>query len=51
MKQFEIPATYRSSFITQIKNLRKDTDPRKKDFSPSILDFGEVCQRADYNTK
>lgn len=42
MKQFEIPATYRSSFITQIKNLRKDTDPRKKDFSPSILDFGEV---------
>ena len=42
MKQFEIPTTYRSSFITQIKNLRKDTDPRKKDFSPSILDFGEV---------
>ncbi len=42
MKQFEIPITYRSSFITQIKNLRKELDPRKKDFSPSTLDFGEV---------
>lgn len=42
MKQFDIPTTYRSSFISQIKNSRKSNDPRKKDFSPSILDFGPV---------
>ncbi len=42
MKQFDIPLTYRSSFISQIKNSRKANDPRKKDFSPSCLDFGEV---------
>jgi len=42
MKQFDIPLTYRSSFISQIKNKRKTTDPRKKDFSPTLLDFGPV---------
>lgn len=42
MKTFDIPTYYRSSFISTIKNLRKDTDPRKKDFSPTILDFGSV---------
>lgn len=42
MKKFEIPPFYRSSFITQIKNLRKDFDPKKKDFSPTVLDFGSV---------
>ena len=42
MKKFEIPSFYRSSFITRIKNARKDLDPRKKDFSPTILDFGPV---------
>jgi 4-hydroxy-3-methylbut-2-enyl diphosphate reductase len=42
MKKFEIPSRYRSTFITQIKNSRKDSDPRKKDFSPTILDFGPV---------
>lgn len=42
MKSFDIPTTYRSSFIAKIKQSRKDNDPRKKDFSPSILDFGPV---------
>ncbi len=42
MKSFDIPTYYRSSFISTIKNLRKETDPRKKDFSPTLLDFGEV---------
>ncbi len=42
MKTFDIPTYYRSSFISTIKNLRKDTDPRKKDFSPTFLDFGSV---------
>ena len=42
MKKFDIPAHYKSSFITQIKNSRKLEDPRKKDFSPTLLDFGPV---------
>jgi len=42
MKNFNIPGVYRSSFITRIKNSRKDSDPRKKDFTPTLLDFGTV---------
>lgn len=42
MKQFDIPTFYRSSFISEIKNKRKIVDPRKKDFSPTLIDFGEV---------
>jgi 4-hydroxy-3-methylbut-2-enyl diphosphate reductase len=42
MKKFDIPVHYKSSFITQIKNSRKLGDPRKKDFSPTLLDFGPV---------
>ena len=42
MKKFDIPTYYRSSFISTIKELRKITDPRKKDFSPTLLDFGPI---------
>ena len=42
MKKFDIPHFYGSSFITRIKNARKDLDPRKKDFAPTLLDFGPV---------
>lgn len=42
MKKFNIPAIYKSSFIGQVKELRKISDPRKKDFSPTVLDFGNV---------
>jgi len=42
MKKFDIPVHYRSSFITDIKNKRRLDDPRKKDFSPTLLDFGPV---------
>ena len=42
MKQFDIPLQYKSSFISSIKHLRKDNDPRKKDFLPTLLDFGVV---------
>lgn len=42
MKKFNIPSFYKSSFITEIKNVRKDLDPRKKDFTPTLLDFGPV---------
>ena len=42
MKQFEIPAFYRSPIISQVKTYRKAQDPRKKDFTPTVLDFGNV---------
>ena len=42
MKKFEIPKRYRSSFITQIKNFRQDSDPKKKNYLPTLLDFGPV---------
>lgn len=42
MKKFDIPVHYKSSFITDIKNTRKLADPRKNDFTPTLLDFGPV---------
>ena len=42
MKNFEIPNFYRSPIIGSIKKSRKDLDPKKKDFSPTIVDFGPV---------
>jgi 4-hydroxy-3-methylbut-2-enyl diphosphate reductase len=42
MKKFEIPDYYRSPIISKLKELRKNEDPRKKDFSPTALDFGPV---------
>ena len=42
MKKFDIPAHYKSSIISKIKALRAAGDPRKKDYSPSELDFGPV---------
>lgn len=42
MKQFDIPGFYRSPIIGRVKQLRKTQDPRKKDFTPLLLDFGPV---------
>jgi 4-hydroxy-3-methylbut-2-enyl diphosphate reductase len=42
MKTFNIPGFYRSPFITKIKEARKQKDPRKTDFSPTLLDFGPI---------
>jgi 4-hydroxy-3-methylbut-2-enyl diphosphate reductase len=42
MKQFEIPAFYRSPIISKVKAKRKLDDPRKKDFTPSELNFGSI---------
>lgn len=42
MKQFTIPFTYRSALISAIKNKRKQDDKMKKDFSPTLLDFGPL---------
>ena len=42
MKQFNVPIIYRSPLIAAIKNKRKQQDKMKKDFSPTLLDFGFV---------
>ncbi len=42
MKSFNIPEFYKSPVISKIKQLRKLNDPRKTDFSPTLLDFGAV---------
>ncbi len=42
MKQFDIPSIFRSPIISKVKAFRKSQDPRKKDFSPTVLDFGNV---------
>jgi 4-hydroxy-3-methylbut-2-en-1-yl diphosphate reductase len=42
MKNFDIPIYYKSSIIQKIKELRKERDHYKKDFSPTILNFGPI---------
>jgi len=42
MKNFDIPTYYRSPIISRIKALRKAKDPRKKDFEPTVLNFGNI---------
>ena len=40
MKNFEVPIIYRSPLISAIKAKRKEVDKMKKDFTPTLLDFG-----------
>jgi len=42
MKQFEVPEFYRSPIISKVKAKRKLEDPRKKDFSPTEINFGKI---------
>jgi 4-hydroxy-3-methylbut-2-enyl diphosphate reductase len=42
MKAFNVPEFYRSPIISKIKQYRKLQDPRKRDNSPTLLDFGAV---------
>ena len=42
MKQFNVPIIYRSPLISAVKNRRKQQDKMKKDFTPTLLDFGPV---------
>jgi 4-hydroxy-3-methylbut-2-enyl diphosphate reductase len=41
-KQFDIPSIYDSPIIRTVKESRQILDPRKKDLTPSVLDFGPV---------
>jgi 4-hydroxy-3-methylbut-2-enyl diphosphate reductase len=42
MKTFNIPDFYRSRIISPIKEVRRKNDKLKRDFSPTVLDFGPV---------
>ena len=42
MKTFDVPVVYRSPLISAIKKKRKEGDRMKKDFSPTLLDFGPL---------
>jgi 4-hydroxy-3-methylbut-2-en-1-yl diphosphate reductase len=42
MKSFDVPLVYRSPLISAIKKKRKAEDRMKKDFSPTLLDFGPL---------
>ena len=41
-RSFEIPDSYRSEIIGAIKRRRNAEDPRRRDFSPSLIEFGDV---------
>lgn len=42
MKSFDVPVHYRSTLVTAIKQQRKAADKMKKDFSPTIIDLGNL---------
>lgn len=42
MRSFHVPDFYHSPIISRVKHARKAQDPRKQDFTPSVLDFGSV---------
>lgn len=42
MRTFDVPKHYRSPLITQLKEKRRVADRMKKDFEPSVLDFGNI---------
>ncbi|HRP31321.1 MAG TPA: 4-hydroxy-3-methylbut-2-enyl diphosphate reductase [Agriterribacter sp.] len=42
MKQFNVPVIYRSPLISAVKQKRKELDKMKKDFSPTLLDLGNL---------
>ncbi len=42
MKSFDVPIIYRSPLISAIKRKRKEQDRMKKDFTPTLLDFGPL---------
>ncbi|QJD78105.1 4-hydroxy-3-methylbut-2-enyl diphosphate reductase [Spirosoma rhododendri] len=42
MKSFDIPDYYRSHVISPIKEFRRKRDKLKRDFTPTVLDFGPV---------
>lgn len=42
MKSFDVPVMYRSPLISAVKKARKERDRMKKDFAPTLLNFGPL---------
>src|SRR5215204_1133072 len=42
MKTFKVPIIYRSPLINAIKSKRKQQDKMKRDYTPTLLDFGSL---------
>lgn len=42
MKKFQIPEHFQSSFTGRLKAMRRTMDPRKKDWSPTVIETGPV---------
>ncbi len=42
MKSFQVPSSYHSPLISAVKNKRRAEDKMKKDFTPTLLDFGPL---------
>jgi 4-hydroxy-3-methylbut-2-en-1-yl diphosphate reductase len=42
MRKFDIPVYYKSSLIGRLKEKRRLSDPRKRDFTPSFIDLGDI---------
>ncbi len=41
-REFDVPDFYRSPIIARVKAARRAGDPRKRELTPSVLDFGPV---------
>jgi 4-hydroxy-3-methylbut-2-enyl diphosphate reductase len=41
-RKFDIPLIYRGKIITRVKRAQQNSDPRKRDFAPTTLDFGPI---------
>lgn len=44
-RSFEVPDAYRSDIVGAVKRARGVADPRRRDFTPSLLDFGPLRVR------
>jgi 4-hydroxy-3-methylbut-2-enyl diphosphate reductase len=42
MKSFNVPVHYRSPLVSAIKQKRKAADKMKKDFTPTVMEFGSL---------
>lgn len=42
MKTFDIPSKFKSSVISKIKETRRSKDKLKRDFKPTVLEFGNL---------
>lgn len=42
VRQFDVPEFYRSPVVSRVKAARQAADPRKRDLTPSVLDFGSL---------